>query len=295
MPKRIVDGDGVWRSDKLARVHPQEWRAEYANMLPLAQANGSFEVNSRRVWSAVYSYNRSGLTQENVEAILAEFERVRLLFRWFTADGKEWGYWTGIDKPGRLPPPSRKNRRHEAVGAEPPRELLQQFLTVEKVGVERMANHEVATGQPMDSHTVADGCLGLGLGLGLGETLSSKPDGSDHHREEDFQLTDLEAGRQTAWEYYLVQLGRNPKLYTWTKERKQMGLARLRDLSKRAGSVAKGVDAMKICIDRLRESRFHNGDNKQKKKYLGWEILFRSTEQMEKWLDDANFGGASGS
>ena len=29
MPKRVVDGEGLWRSDKLARVQPAPWRAEY--------------------------------------------------------------------------------------------------------------------------------------------------------------------------------------------------------------------------------------------------------------------------
>src|SRR3954468_24880281 len=119
MPKRVIDGEGLWRSDKLARVQPPEWRAEYANLLPLAFANGVFEANPRRVWSAVYSYNREGVTPEIVEAILAAFENVRLLFCWHTSDGKRWGYWTGVDKPGRLPGRSRRGK-NEAVGPEPP-------------------------------------------------------------------------------------------------------------------------------------------------------------------------------
>ena len=43
---------------------------------------------------------------------------------------------------------------------------------------------------------------------------------------------------------------------------------------------------MKLCVDRLKASPFHNGENKQGKKYVDWEHLFRSTEQMEKWLCD---------
>lgn len=31
MPKRVIDGEGLWRSDKLARVEPASRRAEYAN------------------------------------------------------------------------------------------------------------------------------------------------------------------------------------------------------------------------------------------------------------------------
>ena len=107
MPKRIVDGEGVWRSDKLARVEPAWMRAEYPNLIPLALANGVFEAGTRRTWSQVYSYNRTEITLADVEKILAEFERVKLLFRWTDEAGKVWGYWIGIEKPGRLPGQSR--------------------------------------------------------------------------------------------------------------------------------------------------------------------------------------------
>lgn len=40
MPKRIVDGEGLWRSDKLSEVTPAWIKAEYANLVPLALANG---------------------------------------------------------------------------------------------------------------------------------------------------------------------------------------------------------------------------------------------------------------
>jgi hypothetical protein len=77
MPKRVIDGEGVWRSDKFTQVEPPSFRAEYTNLLPLALANGSFEVNARCIWSTVYSYNRPDITIAHVEQILAEFERKR--------------------------------------------------------------------------------------------------------------------------------------------------------------------------------------------------------------------------
>lgn len=286
MPKRVVDGEGIWRSDKLARVRPPEWRAEYANLLPMALANGVFEVNPRRVWSAVYSYNREGITQEIVAAILAEFERARLLFRWQTPDGKEWGYWTGIDKPGRLPSPSRLKKKHEPLGPEPPREKLHNFLM-----------GEAATGQPMASHEVANGCLGFGSGSGSGSgiNLPSNPDGSDHVvPDEKSHLPEADQGLGVVWIYYMAELARNPNLYTWSPKRKKMGEARLVDLWSRSGSLEKAVELMKLCIDRLKQSAFHNGDNASGKKYRDWEHLFRSPEQMEKWLDDDSFPEEAG-
>jgi hypothetical protein len=159
MPKRVIDGEGLWRSDKLAQVEPPSFRAEYACLLPLALANGVFEANARRIWATVYSYNRPDVDAEKVENILAEFERVKLLFTWPDA-GKTWGYFVGIEKPGRLPAPSRLKHSHEVLGPEPPRELLNAFI-----------GSDVAIGQPMASRSVASGSGGFGFGfcLGLGK------------------------------------------------------------------------------------------------------------------------------
>jgi len=73
------------------------------------------------------------------------FAQVGLLFRWREPCGKEWGYWVGISKIGRLPPKSRLYRKHETCGPEPPKKQLSEFMA---------------------SHYVADGLIGLGLGLG---------------------------------------------------------------------------------------------------------------------------------
>jgi len=138
MAKRVLDGEGLWRGDKLSRVEPTRYRSEYANLLPLALANGAFEANPRRIWSTVYSYNRPDVSPEEVEQILAEFEAVRLLFRWTEPEtGKVWGYWVGIDKPGRLPGRSRRGR-NEAVGPEPPAQELRRFM--DSNGVHNLPN-----------------------------------------------------------------------------------------------------------------------------------------------------------
>jgi hypothetical protein len=167
MPKRILDGEGLWRSDKLARVQPDWIKAEFANLVPLATANGVFETNARRIWCAVYSYNRPEITVEQVEEILAEFTRVRLLFRWTDESGRVWGYWTGIDKPGRLPGKSRRGR-NEVVGPEPPRDDLQSFL--ETNGIREALN----------GSSDLPG-LGLGSGSGSGINLSAHPSDEPEH------------------------------------------------------------------------------------------------------------------
>ena len=121
MPKRIIDGEGIWKSDKIAQIEPPRHRAEFANLLALALANGTFECNARAIWATCYSYNRSDITPEDVVAILDELERVKLLFRWDVA-GKTWGFWIGIDKPGRLPSAARQRERHEKTGETVPQD-----------------------------------------------------------------------------------------------------------------------------------------------------------------------------
>ena len=160
MPKRILDGESLWRSSKLAAVNPPSIRAEFANLIPLAMANGSFECDSRLVWSRVYAFNRPDVSVDDVAQILAEFERVRLLFRWNDPSGKQWGYWVGIDKPGRLPGKSRRGR-NEAVGADPPQDQLRKFM--ESIGFHTEQN---GNGKLLG--------FGSGLGLGSGEIHSSE-------------------------------------------------------------------------------------------------------------------------
>jgi hypothetical protein len=102
LPKRLVDGDALWRSQKLKNVKV-EYRAEYANLIPLAEANGVFEADPTRVWSDVYSFNRPDVDVKSVIRILNEFEKAGMLHRW-EEKGKIWGYFNGIEN--RLPPPS---------------------------------------------------------------------------------------------------------------------------------------------------------------------------------------------
>lgn len=158
MPKRVVDGDRIWDSDKLRNLRESWMKPEYANLLPLALANGTFEADPRRVWSKVYSYNRQEVTVEQVGQLLDELERVRMLFRWNDGTtGKQWGYFVGIDKPGRLPPASRVRSGHEILGPTPPMLMVEQFL-----------RESLTAGEPVASQTVLDGSLGFGSGIGFG-------------------------------------------------------------------------------------------------------------------------------
>jgi len=126
MPARIVDGDALWRSKKLKKV-PARFRSEYANLLPLAEANGVFECDPDRVWADVYSFNRPEITPDIVGEILDEMERADLLRRW-KPNGKIYGYWVGIEKTGRLPSESHV-KRYKNLPPNPPREFTSDNLS----------------------------------------------------------------------------------------------------------------------------------------------------------------------
>jgi hypothetical protein len=123
MPKRVIDFDALWASDKIASC-PGWAQAEYAWLYGLADASGSFELtNLRVIWGRVAAV-RKDLTLERLESIFEEFVDRGLLFTW-EVGGKRYGHWTGSDVPGRLPPPSWRARLERLAPPVPRRELAE--------------------------------------------------------------------------------------------------------------------------------------------------------------------------
>lgn len=272
MPKRVVDGEGVWRSEKIARVKPDWMRAEYANLLPLALANGVFEIDSRRIWSLVYSYNRPEISFDDVEQILNEFERVGLLFRFFDVPtGKLWGYWVGINKIGRLPSQSRLQKKHEVVGPTPAPDALQGYI------------------QRTASQWLANGEVGFGFGSGLGKNIivtENHGDSASADRRRDNVLPLLPSDPEEQiliriWTYYVSQLKKS-KILSFTDKRKRKARARFRECLKKAeGNAEKAEALMKIAVDNLAASDYHREHG-----YDSFEKnLFPSQDKLEWWLD----------
>lgn len=154
MPKRIVDGEGIWRSDKLRRL-PERLRPLYPWLLPLAMANGSFECAAEQVWGRCFAINLPSVTLSKTVELLNALESCGLLERWTAPDRKLWGYWTGIDRPGRLPPAAR--RGHEMAGMVPPSlggEVIENTSEIESSvisDVRPTASERLANGYPMAS------------------------------------------------------------------------------------------------------------------------------------------------
>jgi hypothetical protein len=161
MSKRIVDGEALWQSTKLQQV-PERWRGEYANLLPLAYVNGTFEADPRKVWGQVYATNRPNIKPKHIETILDCFEEAKMIFRFTSPDGKKWGYFVGVDKPGRLPKASERFKY--AKGEDVPPNELADFLGLPRPNSAAVVAAVVAP----DSAPGIGTCSGNGTGIGSG-------------------------------------------------------------------------------------------------------------------------------
>jgi hypothetical protein len=277
VPKRVIDGEALWLSNKLRQV-PEEYRPEYANLIPLALANGTFECDPRKIWARVYIYNRPSVTLQAVEEMLNSFERAKMLFRWQAEDGAVWGYWVGIEKPGRLP--SGTDQKHGAKGAAVPQESLRSFIS--SGNKPQPDNDQSATSQgpvenrldilePLASHGSANGSV-------ADSPATSKPT--------DERLPAVER----VWAYYIQKLGKSTKQLSFTAGRKQKGLARLGEcLGKTGGDLTRAEGLMREAVDALAASAWHCGENDRRKRYDIWEAnLFKTQEQLEIWLDSTS-------
>jgi hypothetical protein len=111
---------------------------------------------------------------------------------------------------------------------------------------------------------------------------------------EDVPTVNLDELVQVVWTYFIAAIAKHPKQFKWTPKRRSLGLDRLRDAKDKGGSWENAVELLKLCVERLKSSPWHNGKNPSGKKYLTWEILFRTTEQLEKWLDDDRWADTTG-
>jgi hypothetical protein len=136
MPSRVLVGEAIWGSDKIAKCTtriPATVGVYYAWFYMLADANGSFEVTNPRAVHSKIAQNLPFLTCQHVVTILSEFEREGLLFVW-EHDGKRYGHWTGSQVPGRLPAGSHRER-YAILAPLAPKEELDRYRSTYSKGV----------------------------------------------------------------------------------------------------------------------------------------------------------------
>ena len=95
--------------------------------------------------------------------------------------------------------------------------------------------------------------------------------------------------KKTIFPYYLTKIRGEDSIYRLTPQRLAKGRQRFMDCMQIASNdFVKAGQLMILAIDRLAASDFHMGRKPgQPKKYCDWiDNLFKSTEQLEKWLED---------
>jgi len=108
MPARMIDGDAIWGSKKLRKVSPH-LRWHYLYWLPLAEVNGTFEVDVDQIWATIYGTIFPFVEKEEISQVINEFIRADLLSVW-NVDDKTFGFFIGMEKPGRLPSASQQKK-----------------------------------------------------------------------------------------------------------------------------------------------------------------------------------------
>jgi hypothetical protein len=239
MPKRVIDFDALWASDKIAAC-PAWAQAEYAWLYGLADASGSFELtNLRVIWGRVAAV-RKDLTIERLEQVFREFMDRGLLFTW-EAGGKRYGHWTGSDVPGRLPPPSWRARLERLAPPVPQEELaayMSQFAS--RGGDWRVPDHDQSATSLASSQNDSQLklCLEEPQAQGWGREWNSEKErtdtpqcvSSDRHSEISGQQ-EREQTRTTAeelLEIYERERGALPAAATLTPERRRQCIQRIR-------------------------------------------------------------------
>lgn len=87
--------------------------------------------------------------------------------------------------------------------------------------------------------------------------------------------------------YYCERTGRSERMYSLTDQRMEKGLHRLQDCWKKTnGDLSKAEELMRIAVDAIASSPFHNGENDKNRRYTDWsDHLFKSTDKLERWLE----------
>lgn len=184
MPKRVIDGEAVWASDKIAAcVHelPASTGVYYPWFYPLADVNGSFECTSTRVIHGRIALQLPFLTLAHTELVLHDFHQNGLLFVW-VKEGKRWAHWTKSEEKSSVPKSQRDRYRptappvpqkEYAAYLENPHSQSPVFMRVSAtIAIHSVNPDAVLSESRVNPDAVlsppAKLLLGLGLGVGIG-------------------------------------------------------------------------------------------------------------------------------
>lgn len=154
MPMRMVDGDRIWTSSTLRKL-PEKYRLHYANWLPMAEANGTFEADPEKIHHTIYNFLVKSVTVREVKHILSLFIEHKLVIIW-KENGKTWGFFSGMEKKGRLPSKSQLVKYKE-LPPSIPEELLDQSKTgLAWIGLDRNGKEGIGAASSLTDESISE-------------------------------------------------------------------------------------------------------------------------------------------
>lgn len=215
MPKRIIDYDALWSSQKLERC-PEWARIEYLWIYGLADANGVFEMtNVFALWCKVCAI-RPSLTLELFKETLAIFEGVGLLFSW-VEKGKKYGFWTNSDKDARLPAPSDR-KKYKTIGAKPLKNQIHEYESKIESRFNRDLSRDL-TREEVSSRLALGLHIGSHIGLPQQENSAEKPQRVPENIPEEPHVPEVPSDTpnfQMFWDAYPNKIGESKARRVWT-------------------------------------------------------------------------------
>jgi hypothetical protein len=239
------------QSESMGRVS-RESRLLFLLLFTVADDSGRLRGNSRMLASLLFPYDEDA--GRLIDGWMGELEREGCIRRYkHNGDNylevNNWLKHQKIDKPtpSKLPAFDESSR------------VFEESSRILPVGMDQGRDMDQGSGGEEERITLT------------APSAQSEPDGTDDSEREIIERLFL---------FYCESVGRNPRQYTLTPERRKKALARLRERRKLHGTLDAAEADLAKAIENLAASEYHATGG-----YIDWlEQIFRSTEEFEKRL-----------
>ena len=258
---------------------PAETHLFAAGLLTYVDDEGFFNAHPGLVKASVFPLRETSLSVQEMLKQLAEIGFIRL---GIASNGRVYGHIVKFLEHQRVNRPTPSKISPLGISWEPSltthSALTEQSLLERKGGERNNLFDQVLTENSLKAGD---------------ESKQTLPD-LELKDDEKTVSEQVDASLLTVFEFFIAQTRKDPARYKLTPKRKIRGLARLKQCQRQAkdGKLETAVEIMKVAIERIATSPFHNGQNKQGRRYTEWEGHFLRQgwdEFFSMWLDDSSF------
>ena len=279
----LIFAEGLFGGNRLRRCSNAS-RLHWPYLFLLSNSYARLELDYERIISTAYCGFDPLPTEVELESATHEYSQCGLLFVYTSPSGAKWGQWY-------VPFPSAFPRYKTQADRKSPAPSAKEFMAWAGGHVNDCSTTAYTSGKTHENISAKNLPLDVEVEVEVevDKNTMSKPDSRFDLSPFDPPVGVNEIPIRKIWDHYIEQIGKNPAIYTLTATRRKMGVCRFRDaLAKVGGDYSKANELMECAIDAMRDSEWHHGKNERHRKYLDWELLFRSTDQFEKWLERAD-------